>query len=205
MACQIIRGQALQLVRRGLNGLCALLDVAREFERQPRSLLVQRLQVGARSLVLVHASQAVAKQGALDIVRGRRACAFKVHCGQSLVDLTIQAESTPCHRHALGFLLRLVTHRFVGGYGVEHAGLRSGQIELLDGCIIEPQRVFRGTRPFNRQKSSQRRLVGSEPGANPCGKRLGGLSSTRLPRVKVFRDGGSNGFNRHDVHNPPEF
>ena len=72
---------------------------------------------------------------------GRRTGAFKIDGRESLVDLAVQAQGAAGHGHALGFHLRLVAHGLVGGNGVEHAGLRAGQGELLDGRVVEAQRV----------------------------------------------------------------
>jgi hypothetical protein len=147
MPRKVVGGQAVQLSGRGLDGLRALLNVAAEFERELRSLIVQALQAVARGLVLVHAGQPVAEQRALDVVLCGRAdwriSLAQIDSRKSLVDGPIQAQSAGGLRHPLRFQLRLVAHRLFGGHGVQYACLRAGQAELLDGLIVEAQRVFR--------------------------------------------------------------
>ena len=155
MPRNVIRRQALQLLRRRLNRLPALLDIAAELERQPRRLLVQRLQAVARRLVLVHAGQPIAQQRALHVMLRRRARAVQLDRRQRVIHLAIQAQRAARHRHALRLHLRLVAHRLVGGNGIQNPRLRSRQAQVLDRRIVEPQRVLRGARPFNRQQRGQ--------------------------------------------------
>ncbi len=197
MAGNVVGGQPLQLGHGGFDGLRALLNVAAEFERELRGLVVKRLQKLTSFLVLVHASQPVGEQRALDIVfcgraglanRARLVGARPVEIDgpQSLVDGPVQAQSAGGHRHSLRFLLGLVANGFIGGHGVQHRGLRASQAELLDGRIVEPQRVFRRTRDLNGQQRRQCRLVRLQTGSHPGGKRLGGSGSARLPGVKFL-------------------
>jgi len=95
---------------------------------------------GIRGLfVLVHAGQSVAEERSLDKMLRRRACAFQADGCKRVVDLAVEAQSAAGHGDALRFFLRLVANRLVGGHGVEHATLRAGQAELLDGQVKEPQ------------------------------------------------------------------
>ena len=128
-----------------------------------RSFIVQALQVVARGLVLVHAGQPVAEQRPLDIVLCRRADGSigpaQINRRKSLIDSSIQAQGAGGLRHPLRFQLRLVAHRLVGSYGVQNARLRASQAELLDGLVVEAQRVLQRALAFDRQQHSQRRIM----------------------------------------------
>jgi hypothetical protein len=129
---EVVGGQAVEFSLGGLDGLGALLNVAAEFEREAGRLLVQRLQMVAGGLVLVHAGQPVAEQRALDVVLCRRADGrigpAQIDGRKSLVDGTVQAQCAGRLRHPLRFYLCLVAHRLVRGHGVQDAGLRAGQV-----------------------------------------------------------------------------
>ena len=140
-----------------------------------------------------------------EMLRGG-ARAFEVDGRESLVDLGVQAQRAAGHGHPLGFKLGLVANCLVGGHGVQHAGLRSGQAELLDGLIVEPQGVLRRARALDSQQSRQRGLVRGQPGADPCGERVRGRCAAGLPGVKVFRCGvDGRAFSRHGEQIPPNF
>ena len=55
MALKIVGGQTVQLGKCGLDGLSPLLNVAPKLEREPRSFLMQSLEVVAGGLVLIDA------------------------------------------------------------------------------------------------------------------------------------------------------
>ena len=112
---------------------------------------MQRLQVVARGLVFVHASQPVAEEGTLNEMLGRGAGARNIHGNQRVVYLPVEAESAGGHGHPLSFLLGLVAHRLVGSYGIEHASLRPCQVKLINSSVIQTQRVFRGARALHSQ------------------------------------------------------
>jgi hypothetical protein len=125
---------------------------------------MQRLQVVARGLVLVHAGQPIAEQRALDKVPGRGAGAFQIDGGQGVVDLAVEAEGAAGHGDALRFGLRLVADSLVGGHGVEHASLRAGQVQLLNGFVVEAQRVVQACAgPSTASKAA--RAPRARPGA----------------------------------------
>ena len=206
MPREIIFRQSLQLSLSGLYRLCVFLNVAVEFERKPCSPLMQRLQMVACNLILVHTGQPIAEHRPRHVMLGRRACHFKIDGSERLVDLAVQAQSARGLRHPLRFHLRLVAHRLVGGYGVQYARLRACQAELLNGHVIETQRVLRRALALDGEQSGQRRLVCRQARAHPSGKCLGGIGSSRLPRVQVFwwcSDG--NVFNGHGGQSPPKF
>ena len=138
---------------------------------------MQGLQPIARGLVLVHAGQPVAEEGALDEMPGvARAGALEIDGGKGFVDLAIEAQGAAGHGDPLGLLLGLVADRLVGGHGIEDAGLGSSQAQMLDGRIIKPQGVFRGARPLDGQQGGQGSLVRCKPGADPGGESFGGTA-----------------------------
>ena len=209
MPREIVFRQPVQLNFRGLYRLCALLNVAVEFERKPCRPFMQRLQLVACGLVLVDAGQSITEQRSLDVMlcgragRIRRVTFFQIDCRKSLIDRAIQTQSARGLRHPLCFHLRLIAHGLVGGHRIQYAGLRAGQAELLNGRVVEPKRVFRRALAFDGQQCGQRRLVRRQARAHPCGKRLGGIGSARLPDVEVFR--GVNDcrfFRSHDRQTP---
>ena len=155
MPRQEIGRQAVQLVRGRSDRFAALLNIAAELERQTSGFLVEGLQMVARRLVLVHAGKPVAEQRALDIVLGCGVRTLQANGRKRLINLAVKAEGTARQRHPLGLRLCLVAHRLVRGNGVQNPGLRPGQAEMLKRLVVEAERVFRGSRTFNRQKCSQ--------------------------------------------------
>jgi hypothetical protein len=145
---------------------------------------VEGLKVVARGLVLVDAGQAIAEQGALNVVEGGGACAGPVDGGKCLINLAVEAEGAAGHGHALGFLLGLVADGLVGGDGVEDAGLRAGQAELLNGLVVEAQGVLWGAGAFDGQQGGKGGLVRGQAGGDPGGKRFGGGCAACIPGVK---------------------
>ena len=151
MSGEVVRREPVQFGLRGLNGLGALLNIAAEFERKPGGLFVQRLQAAAGGFVLVHTGQTVAEQRALDVVPGSRAGAIQIDSRKCVVNLAVQAEGAAGNGHPLRLPLCLVAHGAAGGHRVQHSGLRSSQIQLLDCYVIEQQRVIRRAQPLDRQ------------------------------------------------------
>ena len=209
---EVVFRQPVQLSLRGLYRLCALLNVAVEFEREMSSPLMQRLQMVASGLVLVYTGQPITEQCAFDIMLygcaspGKCASPTKIDGRKSLVDRAIQAQSARGLRHSLRFHLCLVAHHLIGGHGVQYARLRASQAELLNSRVVETQRVFRRAFAFDGQQCGQRLLVRRQARAHPGGKRLCGIGSARLPGVQVFCWGsGVNVLNRHGGQTPPDF
>ena len=81
---------------------------------------------------------------------GRGIGAGEIDGRKRIVDRAVQAEGAAGHGDALGFHLRLVADRLVGSDGVEDAGLRACQAQLLDGRIVEAQRVLRACAGLRR-------------------------------------------------------
>ena len=183
MAGDVVGGQAVELGHGGLDGLAALLDVAAEFERKARGFLVEGLHVVASGLVLVNAGQAIAKEGALNVVEGGGRSRRQIDGGKCLINLAVEAEGAAGHGDALGFLLGLVADRIVGRDGVEDAGLGAREAEVLNGLVVEAEGVFRGARALKRPKARQVRPRGRRGGRNPCGKGFGGGGAACFPGV----------------------
>ena len=167
MASNIIGRQSLELGRQSLDGLAPLLNVAAELERVFRRLFVKRLQTIARLLVPVDAGQPVAQQRALNIMLCRWIGSGEIDGRERIVDRAVQAESTSRHGHSLRFHLCLIAYRLVGSDGVEDAGLRACQGQLLDGRIVEAQRILGRARAFDGEECGERRLVRRKSSADP--------------------------------------
>ncbi len=193
VAGDVVEWQAGEFVLRGLDGLAAFLDVAAEFERKARGFLVQGLDVVAGGLILVNAGQAVAEQGALDVVQGGGRGASQVNGGKRLINLAVEAEGASGHGDALGLLLGLVADGIVCRDGVEDAGLGASQAEVLNGLVVEAEGVFRGAGVRDGQKRAKGGLVGGEAGGDPGGKGFSGGGSACFPGVNGVDLGGSGG------------
>ncbi len=167
VARDVVGGEAFELVWGGLDGFAALLNVAAELEGSQGGLLVKGLELIPRFLVTVDAGEAVAEEGALDVVLRGGAGAGEVHGGESVIDRAVKAESAGRHGDALGFELGLVAHGAGGCDGVEDACLRTGEAELLNDDIVESEGVGRGTGAFHGEQSGERGFMRGEPGANP--------------------------------------
>ncbi len=149
----------------------------------------------ARGLVLVDAGQAVAEEGALDVMEGGGAGAVERDGGECLINLAVEAEGAAGHRNPLGLVLSLVADGFVGGDGVEDASLGASQNQVGDGLVVEAEGVIRGAGAFDGKKGGQGGLVGSQAGANPGGERFGGFGPAGVPGMEGI-DCGGNGRDR---------
>jgi hypothetical protein len=112
---------------------------------------MEGLDVVASGLVLVNAGQAVAKEGALDIVEGGGRCAGQANGGKCFINLAVEAEGASGHGDALGLLLGLIADPIICCHGVEDAGLGAGQAEVLNGLVVEAEGVLRGAGALDGQ------------------------------------------------------
>jgi hypothetical protein len=134
---------------------------------------VEGLDAVACSFILIDAGQPIAQQGALDVMAGSGADAVQGNGRKCFIYLAVKAEGAARHRYSLCLVLGLVADGFVGGDGVEYAGLRAGKGEMGDGLVVEAQGVLWGTGAFNGEKGGQCGLVSGQAGANPGGERFG--------------------------------
>jgi hypothetical protein len=149
------------------------------------AFLVQRLQVVARGLVFVHAGQPIAQQRALNDNAGSPRSRLPDSMAESVVDLArfrlsaLPAMATRCASSCAWSRTALSA-----GHGVEHPSLSAGQGELLDGFVIEAERVFRRSWAFYGQQGRKSCLVRSQASAHPGWlSAVSGGSSASLPGV----------------------
>ncbi len=156
MAVDVVLRESVQ--RRGVghfHDLLAVGDIAVEHGLLLGQLIVQLFEAGARGVVLVHSGQLELQQLALHVVARGGVGLGEIQRAERLVDAAIQRERGGRGAGLAGHFGGGVAELRVRMHLLHEGGEIVCGVDLFEGRVKRPQRVFHGARARDRQDPVQ--------------------------------------------------